>query len=154
MNQELVVYRMVWWFQRLVRWLPRTLLTILLHRLLKADRAKAVAWLLTRTGQPVKHTFTTLRWGPARRRWEEVHLVHLAALHGSFHTLRWLLQHDLVESAIIFANRKTTVRELNKSLKQHGFRSGEIHGDMEQPQRLAELLEWKAPRLPDGTDSA
>jgi ankyrin repeat protein len=92
-NQELVVYRMVWWFQRLVRWLPRTLLTILLHRLLKADRAKAVAWLLTRTGQPVKHTFTTLRWGPARRRWEEVHLVHLAALHGSFHTLRWLLQH-------------------------------------------------------------
>jgi superfamily II DNA/RNA helicase len=53
--------------------------------------------------------------------------------------LRQLLQQEEVRTAIIFCNRKTTVRELNKSLKQHGFRSGEIHGDMEQPQRLAEL---------------
>ncbi|RZI38279.1 DEAD/DEAH box helicase, partial [Herbaspirillum sp. HC18] len=53
--------------------------------------------------------------------------------------LRQLLKQDEVRTAIIFCNRKTTVRELNKSLKQHGFRSGEIHGDMEQPQRLAEL---------------
>ena len=53
--------------------------------------------------------------------------------------LRQLLRQEEVTNAIIFANRKTTVRELNKSLKQHGFRSGEIHGDMEQPQRLAEL---------------
>ncbi|RSU54093.1 DEAD/DEAH box helicase [Sphingomonas sp. S-NIH.Pt15_0812] len=53
--------------------------------------------------------------------------------------LRQLLGQDEVRTAIIFCNRKTTVRELNKSLKQHGFRSGEIHGDMEQPQRLAEL---------------
>jgi len=53
--------------------------------------------------------------------------------------LRQLLGQDEVRTAIIFCNRKTTVRELNKSLKQHGFRSGEIHGDMEQPQRLVEL---------------
>lgn len=53
--------------------------------------------------------------------------------------LRQLLRQDDVTTAIIFCNRKTTVRELNKSLKKHGFRSGEIHGDMEQPQRLAEL---------------
>jgi len=54
-------------------------------------------------------------------------------------TLRRLLRAEEVTNAIIFCNRKTTVRELNKSLKKHGFRSGEIHGDMEQPQRLAEL---------------
>ncbi|MFS0773260.1 DEAD/DEAH box helicase [Sphingomonas sp. 1P08PE] len=53
--------------------------------------------------------------------------------------LRQLLAQEEVTNAIIFCNRKTTVRELNKSLKQHGFRSGEIHGDMEQPARLAEL---------------
>jgi superfamily II DNA/RNA helicase len=53
--------------------------------------------------------------------------------------LRRLLAQDGVASAVIFCNRKTTVRELNKSLKKHGFRSGEIHGDMEQPQRIAEL---------------
>ena len=54
-------------------------------------------------------------------------------------TLRTLLTRDDVKTAIIFCNRKTTVRELNKSLRRHGFKSGEIHGDMEQPQRLAEL---------------
>ncbi|WNO53198.1 DEAD/DEAH box helicase [Stakelama saccharophila] len=54
-------------------------------------------------------------------------------------TLRTLLRQDDVRTAIIFANRKTTVRELNKSLRRSGFKSGEIHGDMDQSQRLAEL---------------
>ena len=58
-------------------------------------------------------------------------------------TLRWLLNHDQVETAIVFANRKTTVRELNKSLQRHGFRSGEIHGDMDQSNRLKELDRFK-----------
>jgi superfamily II DNA/RNA helicase len=53
--------------------------------------------------------------------------------------LRELLARDEVTSAVVFCNRKTTVRELNKSLRQHGFKSGEIHGDMEQAQRIAEL---------------
>ena len=59
-------------------------------------------------------------------------------------TLRWLLRHDQVETAIIFANRKTTVRELNKSLQSHGFASGEIHGDMDQSSRIKELHRFKS----------
>jgi superfamily II DNA/RNA helicase len=59
-------------------------------------------------------------------------------------TLRWFLENDLVETAIIFANRKTTVRELNQSLKRHGFRSSEIHGDMDQSSRIKELERFKA----------
>ena len=59
-------------------------------------------------------------------------------------TLRWFLENDLVETAIIFANRKTTVRELNQSLKRHGFRSSEIHGDMDQGSRIKELERFKA----------
>jgi superfamily II DNA/RNA helicase len=35
------------------------------------------------------------------------------------------------------------VRELNKSLKEHGISSGEIHGDMDQPARVAELEKFK-----------
>ncbi len=57
--------------------------------------------------------------------------------------LRHLLRTDNVTTAIIFANRKTTVRELAKSLKRHGFAAGEIHGDMDQPARLAELQSFK-----------
>ncbi len=58
--------------------------------------------------------------------------------------LRQLLGQEEVTNAIVFCNRKTTVRELNKSLRQHGFKSGEIHGDMEQSQRIAELDLFKA----------
>ncbi|WP_206238599.1 DEAD/DEAH box helicase [Novosphingobium terrae] len=58
--------------------------------------------------------------------------------------LRHLLRTDNVSTAIIFANRKTTVRELAKSLKRHGFSAGEIHGDMDQSSRIAELERFKA----------
>ncbi|HKT86711.1 MAG TPA: DEAD/DEAH box helicase [Novosphingobium sp.] len=58
--------------------------------------------------------------------------------------LRHLLRTDDVSTAIVFCNRKTTVRELAKSLKGHGFAAGEIHGDMDQPARLAELERFKA----------
>jgi len=61
--------------------------------------------------------------------------------------LRGLLRSEDVTTAIIFCNRKTTVRELNKSLQSHGFSSGEIHGDMEQPQRIAELDRFKAGKI-------
>ncbi|MFM5930223.1 MAG: DEAD/DEAH box helicase [Novosphingobium sp.] len=57
--------------------------------------------------------------------------------------LRYLLRNDNVSTAMIFANRKTTVRELNKSLQRHGFQSGEIHGDMDQSARIAELDRFK-----------
>lgn len=59
-------------------------------------------------------------------------------------TLRKLLSAEDVRTAIIFCNRKTTVRELNKSLKKHGYRSAEIHGDMDQASRIAELDRFKA----------
>ena len=58
-------------------------------------------------------------------------------------TLEWLLANDHIETAIIFANRKTTVRELNKHLQRRGFASGEIHGDMDQSSRLKELDRFK-----------
>lgn len=57
--------------------------------------------------------------------------------------LRHLLRTDNVTTAIIFANRKTTVRELAKSLQSHGFSAGEIHGDMDQSSRNAELQKFK-----------
>jgi len=58
--------------------------------------------------------------------------------------LRALLESEAVDSAIIFCNRKTAVRELNQSLKRHRFRSGEIHGDIDQAARIAELERFKS----------
>jgi superfamily II DNA/RNA helicase len=58
--------------------------------------------------------------------------------------LRDILRTDGLKNAIVFCNRKTTVRELYTSLKRSGFRVGQIHGDMEQPARLAELALFKS----------
>ena len=58
--------------------------------------------------------------------------------------LRDLIRSENVGTAIIFCNRKTTVRELNKSLQQYGFRSGEIHGDIDQATRTRELEAFKS----------
>ncbi|MDR6852087.1 superfamily II DNA/RNA helicase [Sphingomonas sp. BE123] len=72
------------------------------------------------------------------------HLVTApSSAFGKRELLRRLLSAEDVRTAIIFCNRKTTVRELNKSLKKHGYRSAEIHGDMDQPARLAELDRFK-----------
>ncbi|TRD12386.1 DEAD/DEAH box helicase [Erythrobacter insulae] len=59
-------------------------------------------------------------------------------------TLEWLLNNDHVETAIVFSNKKTTVRELNQHLQRSGFKSGEIHGDIDQSTRQKELERFKS----------
>jgi len=57
--------------------------------------------------------------------------------------LRDILRHDEVKNAIVFSNRKSTVRELATSLKRSGFKVGQIHGDMDQSDRIAEFDRFK-----------
>jgi superfamily II DNA/RNA helicase len=57
--------------------------------------------------------------------------------------LRDILRGGDVKNAIIFSNRKTTVRELASSLKRSGFSVGQIHGDMDQSDRIAEFDRFK-----------
>ena len=47
-------------------------------------------------------------------------------------------------NAIIFANRKTTVSILEKSLLKHKFNAGALHGDMDQFSRLKTLDAFRA----------
>ncbi len=58
--------------------------------------------------------------------------------------LRELIDSQDVKTAIVFCNRKTTVRELAKSLQQHRYRASEIHGDMDQSSRIKELDRFKS----------
>jgi superfamily II DNA/RNA helicase len=57
--------------------------------------------------------------------------------------LREVLRGEGVKNAIVFSNRKTMVRELYTSLKRSGFAVGQIHGDMEQSDRIAEFDRFK-----------
>ncbi|MFL6727955.1 MAG: DEAD/DEAH box helicase, partial [Sphingomicrobium sp.] len=57
--------------------------------------------------------------------------------------LRDILRHEEFKNAIVFCNRKTTVRELASSLKRSGFKVGQIQGDMDQADRIAEFERFK-----------
>jgi superfamily II DNA/RNA helicase len=57
--------------------------------------------------------------------------------------LRDILRHEEFKNAIVFCNRKTTVRELTSSLKRSGFAVGQIQGDMDQADRIAEFDRFK-----------
>jgi superfamily II DNA/RNA helicase len=48
-----------------------------------------------------------------------------------------------VKNGIVFANRKTTVALLEKSLRKHGFSVGALHGDMDQSARLKMLAAFR-----------
>ena len=57
--------------------------------------------------------------------------------------LKDLLHAPDVKNAIVFCNRKTTVRELAGSLRRARIAVGQIHGDMEQSERIAEFDRFK-----------
>ncbi|HEY0628971.1 MAG TPA: C-terminal helicase domain-containing protein, partial [Sphingomicrobium sp.] len=57
--------------------------------------------------------------------------------------LRAILRAEDFKNAIIFCNKKTTVRELYTSLKRSGFAVGQIQGDMDQSDRIAEFDRFK-----------
>ncbi len=66
---------------------------------------------------------------------------------GKRDALAALLRSGEVRTAIVFCNRKTTVRELSTSLKRGGLNVGQIHGDMEQSERIRELERFKADEI-------
>src|SRR5215210_3685661 len=58
--------------------------------------------------------------------------------------VRDILRSGEFKNAIIFCNRKTTVRELSTALKRSGFAAGQIQGDMDQSSRIAEFDRFKS----------
>ena len=71
----------------------------------------------------------------------------LVASHGGpakRETLRRLIRTaDNFKNAIIFCNRKRDVALLHKSLQNHGFSAGALHGDMDQRARMLSLDAFK-----------
>jgi superfamily II DNA/RNA helicase len=58
--------------------------------------------------------------------------------------LRAILRAEEFKNAIVFSNRKTTVRELATGLRRSGFAVGQIQGDMDQSDRIAEFDRFKS----------
>jgi len=57
--------------------------------------------------------------------------------------LRQMLREEEIKNGIIFCNRKRDVKEVYQSLKRHEFSVGQLHGDMEQSERMEVLRQFK-----------
>src|SRR5205814_7275055 len=59
-------------------------------------------------------------------------------------TLRRVIRSEIAfKNAIIFCNRKREVALLHRSLVRHGFNAVALHGDMDQPARMAALDQFR-----------
>jgi superfamily II DNA/RNA helicase len=58
-------------------------------------------------------------------------------------TLRRLLRAEGLKNAIVFCNRKREVAVLHRSLMRHGFNAVALHGDLDQPARMAALEQFR-----------
>src|SRR5215813_698870 len=64
--------------------------------------------------------------------------------HDKRETLRRLIRSaDGLKNAIVFCNRKREVAQLHRSLLRHGFNAAALHGDMDQPARMAALDQFR-----------
>jgi len=64
--------------------------------------------------------------------------------HDKRETLRGLIRSaDNFKNAIIFCNRKREVAQLHRSLLRHKFNAVALHGDMDQPARMAALQAFR-----------
>src|SRR6516164_7313615 len=64
--------------------------------------------------------------------------------HDKRDTLRRLIRSaDGLKNAIVFCNRKRDVATLFRSLLRHGFSVQALHGDMDQPARMAALEQFR-----------
>ncbi|EJX09149.1 DEAD/DEAH box helicase domain-containing protein [gut metagenome] len=61
--------------------------------------------------------------------------------------IRSLFSEEVPERAIIFASSKIKVKEVARALKSMKLKVGEMHSDLEQVQREAVMLEFKAGRI-------
>jgi superfamily II DNA/RNA helicase len=63
---------------------------------------------------------------------------------GKREVLRIILAGAEVKNAIVFCNRKRDIKELVESLRRSGFAVSQIHGDMDQSDRIKELDRFKS----------
>jgi ATP-independent RNA helicase DbpA len=69
-------------------------------------------------------------------------VVHVAP-EQRFETLRWVLQQFPHDSALVFANLKLTVAEIEKQLGSGHSSVASLHGDLEQRDRDRELAKFR-----------
>lgn len=70
--------------------------------------------------------------------------VYLVSADEKFAVLKSILAGDNVDSVIVFANRRNTVRDLHKRLQDNGVKCGILSGEVAQQKRIKTLERFKS----------
>ncbi|WP_250656164.1 DEAD/DEAH box helicase [Alkalimarinus coralli] len=61
--------------------------------------------------------------------------------------LRWLLDHESYDKAIVFTNSKTLAARLDGLMRYHKFRAAQLHGDIQQKGRKATIESFRSGKV-------
>ena len=119
--------------------LPKERQTMLFSATMPEEIRKLAKDLLT---DPVQITLALAK--PADGITQQAYVCHEGQKLG---ILNNIFDNESSERVILFASRKTKVKEISHTLKKHGFNVGEMHSDLSQSERDEIMFQYKSRKI-------
>ena len=119
--------------------LPKNRQTMLFSATMPEEIRKLARDILT---DPLQITLALAK--PADGITQQAYICHEGQKLG---ILNSIFDNESSERVILFASRKTKVKEISHTLKKHGFNVGEMHSDLSQSERDEIMFQYKSRKI-------
>ena len=119
--------------------LPKERQTILFSATMPQEIRKLASDILT---DPLQITLALAK--PADGITQQAYICHEGQKLGIINSI---FDSESSERVILFASRKTKVKEISHTLKKHGFNVGEMHSDLSQGERDEIMFQYKSRKI-------
>ena len=119
--------------------LPKERQTMLFSATMPQEIRKLASDILT---DPLQITLALAK--PADGITQQAYICHEGQKLGIINSI---FDNESSERVILFASRKTKVKEISQTLKKHGFNVGEMHSDLSQSERDEIMFQYKSRKI-------
>ncbi len=119
--------------------LPKERQTMLFSATMPAEIRKLASDLLT---DPLQVTLALAK--PADGITQQAYICHEGQKLGIINSI---FDKESSERVILFASRKTKVKEIARTIRKHGFNVGEMHSDLTQAERDEIMFQYKSRKI-------
>ena len=119
--------------------LPKERQTMLFSATMPAEIRKLANDLLT---NPLQVTLALAK--PADGITQQAYICHEGQKLGIINSI---FENESSERVILFASRKTKVKEIARTIRKHGFNVGEMHSDLSQSERDEIMFQYKSRKI-------
>lgn len=119
--------------------LPKNRQTMLFSATMPQEIRKLAANILT---DPLQITLSLAK--PADGIAQEAYICHEAQKMG---IIKSIFENESTERVILFASRKSKVKDISLTLKKRGYNVGEMHSDLEQAERDEIMFQYKSRKI-------